>query len=512
MRRRANTVISANSAVPLFVLAGLLAMLLVLPAAAGAYAPYRVPAKRPPVRSARVRELLRGSRFGNDHGWIVVSLRGDPYRVGFQNGFLTAQSDDYSIRALLGARHTAYRTRSRRVARVAWARIPGEYRLELRGITAGLHAAGYGRDTLWDVVAANDWADQPCYQRLLRRSAGAAAGAAASPAAQQAALRRKGLKGGCSAFIASGTATADGMPVMGHNTWAEYQYAFQNNVLFYVHPRHGYAFCYQSAGGQIWSGEDWYENSAGLLLTETTLMDTTYRPQGLPVFVRAREAAQYARTVQQCIAILRMRNNGAYSNEWLMGDSTGTIASLQLGCRRYDLHVTRDGFFGSSNFDWGSHTRSEEGDLADPYKPAVVDYARYLRWQQLAAQYDGTIDAAVGRAMESDTYDSYLGEQHADARSICGEPEHDTPGLLPWDLWVYKGWGAMDGKVATESMATGGLQVWACWGHPSGDTLDAAAWLRDHPMWRQKNGSFERFGLRTFARQTPNAWTLVGGL
>jgi hypothetical protein len=499
MRRR------ATSAVLPFVLAGVLAALLVLPAVAAAYAPYRVPAHRPPVRSAHVRELLRGSRLTNSQGWIVASLSGSPYKVGFQNGFLTAQSTHYSIRALLGPRHTAYRTRSRRVARVVWSRIPNEYRLELTGIADGLHTAGYGRDTLWDVVAANDWADQSCYGRLLR-------GGARAVTPPRTSLRHKGAKGGCSAFIASGTATADGMPVMGHNTWAEYQSSFQNNVLFYVHPSRGHAFCYQSAGGQIWSGEDWYENSAGLLLTETTLMDTSYKPQGMPVFVRAREAAQYASTVQQCISILRTGNNGAYSNEWLMGDSTGTIASLQLGCNKYDLHVTRNGFFGSSNFDWGANTRSEEGDLADPYQPAVVDYARYLRWGQLAAQYDGAIDAAVGRIMESDTYDSYLGEQRADARCICGEPEHDTPGLLPWDLWVFKGWGAMDAKVATEAMATHGLQVSARWGHPSGDTLDAAAWMRDHPIWRKKNGSFEQFGLRTFAKQTPNEWTLVGGL
>ena len=496
------------SAVPSFVLAGLLAALLLLPAAAAAYAPYRVPAHRPPVHSAHVRELLGGSRLTNSQGWIIVSLRGGPYKVGFQNGFLTAQSTHYSILSLLGARGTSYRATSRRVARVVWAKVPREYRLELRGVSDGLHAAGYRRDTLWDVVASNDWADQDCYKRLLRGGA-RTADLTAPP---RASLLRKGAKGGCSAFIASGTSTADGMPVMGHNTWAGYQYSFQNNVLYYVHPTHGYAFSFQSSGGQIWSGEDWYENSAGLLLTETTLADTTYKPQGRPVFVRAREAAQYAGTVQQCIDTLRTRSNGAYSNEWLMGDSTGTIASLQLGTKQYDLNVTRNGFFGSSNFDWGPNTRSEEGDIADPYKPAVVDYARYLRWEQLAAQHNGTIDAAVGRTMESDTYDSYLGEQHADARSLCGEPERDTPGLLRWDDWVYEPCGALDAKVTTEAMALDGLQQWARWGHPSGDAFSAAAFLRKHPSWSRDNGSFELFGLRTFAQQTPNEWTLIGRL
>jgi hypothetical protein len=497
----------ATSAVLPFILAGVLAALLLLPAGAAAYAPYHVPAHRPPVHSPHVRELLRGSRLTSSQGWIVVSLRGAPYRIGFQNGFLTAQSTHYSVLSLLGAPGTAYRTLSRRIARVAWTKVPKEYQSELRGISDGLHAAGYRSDSLWDVVASNDWADQDCYKRLLRGATSSAA-----PAAPRASLLRRGAKGGCSAFIASGTATADGLPVMGHNTWAGYQYSFQNNVLFYVHPTHGYAFTFQSSGGQIWSGEDWYENSAGLLLTETTLADTTHKPQGRPVFVRAREAAQYASTVQQCIDTLRTRSNGAYSNEWLMGDSTGTIASLQLGCRRFDLNVTRNGFFGSSNFDWGPNTRSEEGDIADPYNPAVVDYARHLRWGQLAAQYNGTIDAAVGRSMESDTYDSYLGEQRADARCLCGEPERGTPGLLRWDDWVDEPCGALDAKVTTEAMATSGLQQWARWGHPSGDAFNAGAFLRRHSAWRKDNGSFELYGLRTFARQTPNEWTLVGGL
>ena len=104
-------------------------------------------------------------------------------------------------------------------------------------------------------------------------------------------------------------------------------------------------------------------------------------PTGLPVFVRAREAAQCDATVAQAVDTLVHRNNGAYSNEWLIGDRTGKIASLQLGDKVYDLNETSNGFFGSSNFDWGTKTRAEEtpvdvGWAPDPYNPAVVDYAR----------------------------------------------------------------------------------------------------------------------------------------
>ncbi len=111
--------------------------------------------------------------------------------------------------------------------------------------------------------------------------------------------------------------------------------------------------------------------------------------------------------------------------------------------------MTRNGFFGSSNFDWGANTRAEEGSLADSYQPAGVDYARYLRWGELKTQYYGSIDAAVGRTMEADTYDSYLGKILPDARTICGEPEHATPDLRYTDKWALAPCGATDAKVCT---------------------------------------------------------------
>jgi hypothetical protein len=367
-------------------------------------------------------------------------------------------------------------------------------------------------------VAANAWADEDCYATLLPGSVSAAPRATSAPTATAAPTTltaHRQVKGGCSAFIATGSATADGAPVMGHDTWSPYSGAFMYNVMFYVHPLKGYDFSYQSAGGEIWSGQDWYENSAGLLLTETTLADTVYTPNGTPVFVRAREAAQYDATVAQAVHTLVHANNGAYSNEWLIGDSTGTIASLQLGGKVYDLHETTNGFYGSSNFDWGARTRAEElahdaGWAPDPYNPALVDYARYRRWGELKTAFYGKIDATVGKTMESDTFDTYLATRRPDGRDLCGEPEHGTPGLLGTDGWVTLPEGATDGKVCTEAMARNGLQSWACWGHGSGDHFSAAAYLAAHPRWPASNGALGVFGLKTFSAQTTDRWVALG--
>ena len=353
---------------------------------AARFAPYQIPPQVPAASSPAVRHLLRGSAVTAKGSWIIVHLSGGPFQIGFQNGYLTAQSSDYAIRVDVGAPGSHDRKVCDTVARrYIWPLVPAEYKRELRGITDGMHAAGYPHDTLWDVVAANAWADEPCYVTLLPGASSGASATAAVAAHAAAHVARPGRRGGCSAFIATGSATVDGRPVMGHDTWTDYDGAFVNDVMFYVHPLRGYDFTYQSSGGEIWSGLDWYENSAGLLLTETTLADATYTTHGLPVFVRAREAAQYDATVTQAIHTLVHRNNGAYSNEWLIGDRSGRIASLQLGDKVYDLNETRNGFYGSSNFDWGPKTRAEEAPVnpdwaPDPYDPAVVDYARYLRW------------------------------------------------------------------------------------------------------------------------------------
>ena len=478
---------------------------------ATAFAPYHIPPRAPAPASATIRRLLEGSRVTARDAWIIVHLSGGPYRIGFQNGYLTAQSSDYTIQTDFGAPGSSDRVQADTVARrYVWPRVPGEYRRELRGVADGMHAAGFRHDTLWDVVAANAWADLACYTTLLPGGDSAASNAFAVSV-------RSAHVGGCSAFIATGDATSDGRPVMGHDTWTDYDVAFTNNVMFYVHPLSGYDFTYQSTGGEIWSGEDWYENSAGLLLTETTLCDSTYTTSGLPVFVRAREAAQYDATVAQAVHTLVTRNNGAYSNEWLIGDGSGRIASLQLGDKVYDLSETRNGFYGSSNFDWGPKTRAEEAPLnpgwaPDPYDPAVVDYARYLRWGQLEARYYGRIDARVGMTMESDTFDSYLERELPDARDLCGEPEYVTPGLLDWDRWVLDPEGAIDGKVCTEAMALRGLESWACWGHGSGDHFDAATWLKIHPGWASDNGALAVFGLKTFSAQSTDRWVRLSGV
>lgn len=498
----------------LLCLAGLLGALAV-PALASsalaadtAYAPYQVPPQVPKA-TGHVRALLEGSKVKAQGGWIVAYLTGTPYEIGFQNGYYTAQSADYWILVNQGDVGSESRLIAARIAQdYVWPLIPKEYQEELRGIADGMKAAGYAQDTLWDVVAANDWADQSVYAKLLPTGM-----VQATTPLHDTVLAEASDPTRCSAFVATGDWTTDGRPVIGHETWAGKDSSFMWNVMLYIHePRtRGYSLVINTGGGQIWSGEDFYENSAGFGLVETSLSDRASDPTKVPCFVRARQAAQYSRTVNDAVEIFLSSSNGGYPNEWLMCDKTGEIATLQLGCAAYDLSTTRNGFYGSCNYTWGPNILSEAkarvptpNGTGVPVPPASPS-PRWIRWGQLGEQYKGQIDAAVGKAMLSDTFDVTLGKDWPDRNTICGEPENTT-------TTKYGGsstGGAYDGKVATENMMLHGLRLWARWGRPNGDPFDAALFMQNNPTWADDAGPLSVFGLETFAAQTPNPWTLL---
>jgi len=444
------------------------------------------PAAATPTTQA---ELLAGSHTVWQDGWLLVDLKGSPYQIGYQRGYLTGKLAAQWLRSYLGPKGSRERTIMRRIAvKYVWPHVPTEYRQEMQGNVAGMRAHGYTVD-LWDVVAANAWSDMSVYWSLATRSANVA----------------PSTVGRCSAFIATGDATADGKIVMGHNTWSNYHEDFMYNVIFDVKPAKGHEFRYQGAGASIWSGEDWYVNDSGLMVCETSLDDAAAgRPGGVPVFVRIRHAIQYDTSVSGVIHTLLTRNNGGYPNEWLIGDAkTGEIASLQLGCRVSDLKRTSNGFYGSSNWPTGTKIRRE----AHAPKPSLddSDYARYVRWGELAQLEHGKIDAAVGEAMLADHWDTLLQRDAPSSRTICGHCEAETH-----DKDEVDDAGAYDGKVITSDMALDGMQFEARWGHPCGAGFDADAFMLQNTWWLDQATPFDVTGLLTFAKDTPNPWTLVG--
>ncbi|MCF7936281.1 MAG: hypothetical protein K9L28_08075, partial [Synergistales bacterium] len=427
-------------------------------------------------------ELLEDSYVLEKDGWHFIHLEGSPYQIGFQRGYHAAESANYIIKTYLGPRGSDYHEKTRTIAReYIWPRIPAEYQEELQGTADGVKARGYDWD-LWDIVAVNQWGDQGVFQEQYEKDFGSR----------------------CSAFIATGDATTDGQIVIGHNTWCPYNEDFMYNYIFEVFPDRGHDFRYQSAGACMWSGQDWYVNETGLMITETSLSNPVRDPEGTLLFVRIRRAAQYAHSIDSFLEIMLDRNNGAYPNEWLVGDAkTGEIMSLQLGCKVHDMQRAFNGFFGSSNHPWGVEFR-DEADSPEP-DPAGYRYARFRRWKQLKEEYYGEINVTVGRKMLSDHYDTYTEKEQPSARTICGHKE-----LAPADSEQLAPSGAYDAKVTSSHLVLEHMGMWARWGHPCGMAFDVDAFLEKDPEWAEEHGADHVRYLRIFAEETPNLWGYFG--
>lgn len=140
--------------------------------------------------------------------------------------------------------------------------------------------------------------------------------------------------------------TADNKIVMAYNNWSEYAIGERWNVILDMVPEDGHRMVMDALPGYIHSGDDFNINSAGLIVTETTIsafkgFDTT----GVAEFVRARRSVQYASSIDEWAAIMTEGNNGGYANAWLIGDNkTGEIARLELGVKNHFLERTTTAF------------------------------------------------------------------------------------------------------------------------------------------------------------------------
>jgi len=416
--------------------------------------------------------LLAGAYRLEKNGWIFVHLEGNPFQIGYQHGYLLADNINTSWSAAIHVYWTEeefgdWWYAARDIARLyVWRKIPAEYKVEMQGIVEGMKAAGYKNWDLWDVVAFNAWADIDAYWDAYFEKERLHSGY----------IPLQKWEKGCSAFIATGDATVGGQIVIGHNTWAGYAGDIYWNVIFHLKPQRGHEILYQSTGGCIWSGQDWIMNNAGLMACETTLPDmNVYNIKGIPTFVRIRYAMQYTNKINDWLKVMTYNGNGAYSDEWLIGDAkTGEICSLQLGCYHWDIERTFNGFISSCNYPKGPGVRSET--IYDWTDTETSGYCRNQRWQQLREQYYGEITVEVGKIMLGDHYDTRYDVVAPSGRTLCGHGEVEPE-------WDYDPSGAYDGKVTSSSLAYPLMGMWGRWGHPCGTPFIAADFLALHPEY-----------------------------
>ena len=423
-------------------------------------------ASRPDSRLDKAYRFQRG-------GWTYVHLEGSPADVGYQHGYILAPEIQDAFEAIkLFDTHQSqhdwefFRTIAKQML---WPHIDAEYQQELQGIADGVKAHGVDLD-VWDIVALNAFEEVPDYYLPWL-------------AKQNKSAKNDKLKapGNCSAFIATGSMTKDHQIVIAHNNWTSYLAGERWVVIFDIQPEHGNRILMDGFPGVIVSDDDFGVNSAGMMITETTITQFEgWDPNGKPEFMRARKALQYANSIDDYVRIIKEGNNGGYANDWLIGDrKTGEVAYLELGLKNTPLWRTKDGYFVSSNFARDPKVIKEETTF-DPNDASSSPNARRTRWEELMKQAKGKIDVQMAEQFLSDHVDSFEKKDQPNERGLCGHVDTSSRGVKEWAWDPYNPGGAVQGKVADSSMAAKMTFV-ARAGHPCGADFLAEPFLEHHP-------------------------------
>jgi Phospholipase B len=417
---------------------------------------------------------LKSSYTFHKDGWTYVHLAGTPAEVGFQHGYLLSDDIADNLKTIeLVNIHESSKPWSyfRSIARdQIWPHVEPEYRAELQGIADGLRAKGSAID-LWDIVALNAHIEvSDYYLPWLAVQQGKS-----SPPALVA-------PGRCSAFIATGSATKDGKIVIAHSNWSSYAEGERWTTVFDIVPTHGNRILMDGSPGLIHSGDDFGVNSAGIMITETTLpMFKGWNTAGIPEFVRARKAMQYANNIDEFVKIMREGNNGGYANSWLVGDrKTNEIAYLELGLKHTPLSRKSDGYFVSANFPVNPELIRDDTPGFDTHDMTSTMNARHVRADQFVQEHLGRLDTNLAEQYLSDHYDSYEHKVVAARRSLCGHEDVSKDPEPAWDSPPFSPSGAVTGKVMDSAMAAN-MSFIARAGHPCGEDFIAAPFFAAHP-------------------------------
>ena len=418
------------------------------------------------------------------NGWHYLTVQGDPYEIGFQHGYLLTNEFKDAIRVYthmtLESYGMDYSFFVKQAVKLHKDKIPEEYIEEMQGMADGFTAHGF-ETSLDDIIGWNDWMELTGYWWPQ-----VAANYSNNPPI--------GPKGShCSGFVATGSATKDGKPVIAHESFDDFWSGQYFNVCELVKPTDGHSFKMQTVPGYIDSMTDFYVTDAGLGITETTIAGFVgYDIHGIPEFIRARQATQYADNIDEWVKIINNGNNGGYANIWMVVDTnTGEIARYEQGLKHQELLRTKDGYFFGCNACHNPRIRNLECVDNGYNDPRQQTGARRIRFQQLLPQMSGKIDDDIAKKILADKYDPYLGYICPSSRNICShydvDPQYyaDDPKAV-WNIPFYPA-GSCDGKCASADDIKN-MQMWGIFGRADGEPFDVDSFMEQHPQWSWQKG------------------------
>ncbi len=357
-----------------------------------------------------------GYRY-DDRGWIFVHIEGAPYERGYQYGALVADEIVEYIRKLSVQRNgddsdDGWDSLRFEADALFLRGYDKEYLTEMTGIADGAASTGAKVNDrpvdLVDIVTINSVIDLGQLKRALQVTPHALTGESFLEAREEMQVAAEDHK--CSAFAATGPATAGGEVVFGQIfMWGGYT-GVHWNVITDIVPTDGHRLVYHTFPGGIHSGADFYINAAGIIIGETTVSQTPFEPDSTPQSNRIRKAAQYASTIDDVERLLWEGNNGMYTNDWPIADiKTGEAAILLLGTQRKKLWRTSEDMapFGTPGFLWANNNNRDREVRKEylaqpedrPFDLVFSPWNRDVAFCQFYDRYKGRIDATTAVRM-----------------------------------------------------------------------------------------------------------------
>src|SRR5712692_9901702 len=220
-------------------------------------------------------------------GWVVLHIEGKPYDRGYQHGYLMASEIAGYLKCFAAmqspnAPGDGWNNTRKLVNALFLRRFKQEYLEEMKGIADGATAAGARFEDrpidLVDIAGLNAWPEIDTLESALEATPTGLEGIRFPKQQPRAMPDPKPMH--CSAFAATGPATADGKIVFGHITMFGLYPALFYNVWLDIKPDQGHRVLMQSYPAGVQSGMDYYLNDAGLLVCETTIGQTRFDKTG----------------------------------------------------------------------------------------------------------------------------------------------------------------------------------------------------------------------------------------
>jgi predicted choloylglycine hydrolase len=221
--------------------------------------------------------------------------------------------------------------------------------------------------------------------------------------------RRAAGAEGCTSWAATGSATADGRPILAKNR----DYRLEHlplQVVSHVEPSAGHRYvCVGSAGSPpVYCGGI---NEAGLAIADTHVVSSAIGP-GLPDYALMMHLLEHHRAVSSAVDYLRSVPRLGRNN-LILADAHGEVAVFESGHCGYGLFSSTDGALVTTNHPTSPALRRHFMDL----NPPVVkgnSFHRYDRVSEALSAAHGQIDVAFARRLMT-THDGPLA-------SLCRHP------------------------------------------------------------------------------------------